>query len=146
MDKTPDKQLRDSLAEIALDWERRFAVAPRITDAIAEFDAASIVGTSIRIGIGRTKEDTAVLKGYDFRKGNTRYQVKANRPSGKRGSKVTLVAKCTNFDWDKLIWILYNEQYKPVEAYEFGCEDYKKLFAAKKRLSPNDMRKGVKLF
>jgi len=140
-----DKGLRDSLVKIALEWEKRFAVLPRITDAIAEFDAAKLVGTSIRIDEGREKEDTAVKKGSDFRKGNTLYQVKANRPSGKPGSEVTLVSKAKNFNWHKLIWILYDSKYCIIEAYEFTREQYKKLFATKKRLSPNDMRKGKRI-
>ena len=140
-----EKELRDLLVKTALEWEQRFAVAPRITDAIAEFDAARLVGTSIKIGEGRMKEDTAVQRGYDFKKGEIRYQVKANRPSGKHGSKVTLVAKPKNYEWDKLIWILYDTKYNIAEAYEFTCEQYKKLFALKRRLSPNDMRRGVKV-
>jgi hypothetical protein len=145
MTDNSDERLRESLVKIASEWEKRFAVSPRITDAVAEFDAAKLVGTSIRIDEGREKEDTAVKKRFDFRKGNTLYQVKANRPSGKLGSEVTLVSKAKNFNWHKLIWILYDSEYHIIEAYEFTREQYKKLFATKKRLSPNDMRKGKRI-
>ena len=140
-----DERLRNLLVEVALEWERRFAIAPRITDAIGEYDAAKLVGTSIRIGMGRDRGDTAVKKGFDFKKEDTLYQVKSNRPSGKLGSTVTLVGKAKNFDWNRLIWILYDSQYDIVEAYQFANNEYKRLFEKKKRLSPDDMRKGDKL-
>lgn len=140
-----DDQLRDLLVQISLEWERRFAVAPQITASIAEYDAAKLVGTSLRIGKGRVESDTAVTKGVDFRKGGIFYQVKSNRPSGKPGSKVTLVGKARSFDWHKLVWILYNRKYNIEEAWEFTRKTYRKLFESKKRISPDDMRKGTRL-
>ena len=144
--KLKDEELRNLLVSVSLEWEKRFAVAPHITSDIAEYDAARIVGTSLEVGKGRTKSDTAVMKGYDFWKKNERFQVKSNRPSGKPGSKVTLVGKASNFNWDKLVWILYNRDYVIQEAWEFEVDYYKKLFEIKKRLSPKDMRQGNKIF
>ena len=141
-----DDKLRDLLVQISLEWERRFAVAPQITASVAEYDAAKLVGTSLKIGKGRKKSDTAVTRGMDFRKDNIFYQVKSNRPSGKLGSKVTLVGKATNFDWHKLVWILYDRGYNIEEAWEFACNKYRELFEYKKRISPEDMRKGTKLY
>ena len=141
-----DDQLRDLLVQISLEWERRFAVAPQITASIAEYDAAKLAGTSLRIGKGRKESDTAVTKGVDFRKGDVFYQVKSNRPSGKPGSKVTLVGKATSFDWHKLVWILYDQEYNIEEAWEFTRNKYRQLFELKKRISPEDMRKGTKLY
>jgi hypothetical protein len=146
LSKLEDDMLRDLLVQISLEWERRFAVAPRITADVAEYDAAKLVGTSIKIGRGRRASDTAVMKGVDFRKGNEDYQVKCNRPSGKPGSVVTLVGKATTFDWDKLVWILYDREYKMQEAYEFTSDKYIKSFKSKKRLSPEDMRQGTRLY
>ncbi len=40
--KLKDDQLRDLLVQVSLEWERRFAVAPQITAAIAEYDAAKL--------------------------------------------------------------------------------------------------------
>jgi hypothetical protein len=141
-----DDKLRDLLVQISLEWERRFAVAPQITASVAEYDAAKLVGTSLKVGKGRKESDTAVTKGVDFRKDNIFYQVKSNRPSGKLGSKVTLVGKATNFDWHKLVWILYDRGYNIEEAWEFACNKYRELFESKKRISPEDMRKGTKLY
>ena len=140
-----DIQLRDLLVKVSLEWEKRFAVAPRITADIAEHDAARLVGTSLRVGKGRKESDTAVMKGVDFWKGEQRYQVKSNRPSGKPGSKVTLVGKSSNFDWDKLVWILYDREYKIEEVWEFTRDEYRKLFESKNRISPEDMRLGSRL-
>lgn len=144
--KLRDDQLRDLLVQVSLEWEKRFAVSPQITASIAEYDAAKLVGTSLRIGKGRIGTETAVTKGVDFRKGKVFYQVKANRPSGKPGSKVTLVGKATSFDWHKLIWILYDREYNIKEAWEFSRGKYRELFESKKRLSPKDMRKGNRLY
>jgi len=74
-----------------------------------------------------------------------RYQVKANRPSGKPGSKVTLVGKARNYDWDFLIWIHYTVEYQIQEAWLWSVFDYKASFAAVQRLSPEHMRQGEKL-
>jgi hypothetical protein len=141
-----DGELRDALVQVALEWEKRFAVAPRITCDIAEYDAAKLVNTSLKIGLGRKNEDTAVTRGCDFCKGKERYQVKSNRPSGKVGSVVTLVGKAQNYEWDKLIWILYDRNYKIQEAWIFNVNLYRELFESKSRLSPQDMRKGLRLY
>jgi hypothetical protein len=134
--------LRDRLVAAALEWQERFGVAPAITSALAEHDAALLVGHTMdsfsRDCIGRT----AVTKGCDFTHGGLRYQVKANRPSGNPGSFVTLVAKATNYDWDRLIWILYDKQYQMQEAWEWTVDDYRLAFHEQKRLSPAHMRLG----
>jgi hypothetical protein len=140
-----DDQLRNLLVKVSLEWEKRFAVAPRVTGDLAEYDAAKLKGTSLRIGKGRDVSDTAVKKGADFRYRNKGYQVKGNRPSGKKGSPVTLVTKAETDDWDMLIWILYNEEYRIQEARQFSYSLYHKLFKNKKRLSPQDMRLGRQL-
>ena len=57
-----------------------------------------------------------------------------------------MVPKAQNYEWDKLIWILYNTEYEIQEAWEWDVEKYKKEFDAKKRLSPDDYRQGKKLF
>ena len=92
------------------------------------------------------QDKTAVNKGADFIYKNTRYQVKANRPSGKKGSFVTMVPKASNYEWDKLIWILYDSKYVIQEAWEWSVQDYKIAFDRVKRLSPKDYRKGKCLY
>ena len=138
--------LRDELAKIALQWQERFGVAPSITSAISEYDAAKLVGMSEDEYSEYMKDKTAVSKGADFVFQNIRYQVKANRPSGKKGSFVTMVPKASNYEWDKLIWILYDKNYIMQEAWEWEVEDYKLEFDSKNRLSPNDYRKGRCLY
>ncbi len=92
------------------------------------------------------QDKTAVSKGSDFVFKNIRYQVKANRPSGKKGSFVTKVPKASNYDWDKLIWILYDKNYVIQEAWEWNVEDYKLAFDDIKRLSPQHYRQGNCLY
>jgi len=42
---SPDtEKLRDSLVAVTLEWERVFGVAPSITSAVSEYDAACLVG------------------------------------------------------------------------------------------------------
>ena len=138
--------LRDKLVKIALQWQERFGVAPSITSTISEYDAAMLVGMSENEYSEYMKDKTAVNKGSDFVFKNIRYQVKANRPSGKIGSFVTMVPKATNYEWDRLIWILYDKNYVIQEAWEWGVEEYKDAFDAIKRLSPDYYRKGRCLY
>lgn len=134
--------LRAALVDIALEWERRYGIAPAVTSAISEYDAARLVGhtpESLALdGVGRT----AVTRGLDFRFQSRRYQVKACRPSGKPGSKITKVPKATNYDWDLLIWLLYDRNFQVLEAWEWPAEAYKAAFHEVERLSPEMMRRG----
>ena len=116
--------LRDKLVNIALEWQDSFGVAPSITSALSEYDAAMLVGMPENEYSEYMKDKTAVSKGADFVFNNIRYQVKANRPSGKKGSFVTMVPKASNYEWDKLIWILYDKNYVIQEAWEWCVKDY----------------------
>ena len=138
--------LRENLVETALQWQKNFGVAPSITSAISEYDAAMLIGMSESEYSEYMQDKTAVSKGSDFVFKNIRYQVKANRPSGKKGSFVTKVPKASNYDWDKLIWILYDKNYVIQEAWEWNVEDYKLAFADIKRLSPQHYRQGNCLY
>jgi hypothetical protein len=75
--------LRKTLVAGALEWERRYGVAPAITSAISEYDAARLVGHSPKSFGQDCVGRTAVTRGTDFCHNNVRYQVKANRPSGR---------------------------------------------------------------
>lgn len=138
--------LRNKLVDLALEWQGNFGVAPSITSAISEYDAAMLIGMLESEYSDYMKDKTAVSKGADFVYKNTRYQVKANRPSGKKGSFVTMVPKASNYEWDKLIWILYDSKYEIQEAWEWSVHDYQNAFDNIKRLSPNDYRKGQCLY
>ncbi len=138
--------LRDKLVEISLEWQERFGVAPQITTVLSEYDSAMLVGMSEKEYSDYMQDKTAVQKGFDFIFNGIRYQVKANRPSGKIGSFVTMVPKATNYNWDKLIWILYDKNYVMQEAWEWNVDDYKTAFDSIKRLSPAHYRKGKCLY
>ena len=140
--------MRNELVKIALAWQNKFGVAPSVTSAVSEYDAAMLVGMSEKEYSDFMQCRTAVSKGSDFEFEGKKYQVKANRPSGKKGSLVTRVPKARNYEWDILIWILYNESYEIQEVWQWDKNDYKKEFENRKRLSPKDYRmgKGVRLF
>ncbi len=138
-------ELRQKLVDIAIVWERTFGNAPSVTSALSEFDAAQLVGYPIEEYAASMQGVTTVQKGYDFKYQGVRYQVKGNRPSGKRGSFVTLVPKAKNYDWDFLVWILYNPQYEIQEAWLWEVSAYKAAFDLIKRLSPSHYRQGKKL-
>lgn len=137
--------IRDELVRIALEWEKRFSVCPSITSSISEYDAAMLLGCDSKEYEQNMRGRTSVSKGFDFTYGSVRYQIKANRPSGKKGSKVTLVSQAKNYEFDFLIWILYDTGYNMVEAWKFSVNDYKQRFETKNRLSPDDMRHGQRL-
>ena len=81
--------LRTRLVKVTLAWEKSFGNAPLITTVVSELDAARLVGSSLEDYSSTMQEMTAVQKGHDFIFNGARYQVKGNRPSGKRGSFVT---------------------------------------------------------
>lgn len=137
--------LRARLIDAVLEWERLFAVAPSATSAISEFDAALMVGHTPETFAAQARGRTAVSRGTDFVLDGVSYHVKANRPSGKPGSFVTLVAQAGNYEWDRLIWILYDPKFVVQEAWLWTVDDYRREFDALKRLSPNHMRRGVRL-
>ena len=126
-------KLRNILVDVALQWQASFGIAPSITSSISEYDAAMLVGMSEKEYSDYMRDKTAVAKGTDFVYRNIRYQVKANRPSGKKGSKVTMVPKTSNYEWDRLIWILYDKDYVMQEAWEWYMKDYKMAFENKKK-------------
>jgi hypothetical protein len=137
--------IRQQLISTALEWQRVFGVAPAITSALSEYDVAILVGCSEEDYSRFMQDRTAVSKGADFIHGGKRYQVKANRPSGKPGSPVTLVAKAKNYDWDYLIWLHYTKGYEIQEAWIWEVDDYARAFHAVARLSPAHMRQGRRL-
>ena len=139
------ENLRKKLVESALEWELAFGNAPCITSVISELDAALILGASAKEYSVSMQGMTSVRKGYDFRFNGVRYQVKANRPSGKPGSFVTLAGKARNYEWDYLIWILYNPKYEIREAWLWEVSAYKAAFDAIMRLSPSHYRRGKRL-
>jgi hypothetical protein len=138
--------LRSRLVELALQWQERFGVAPAITGAISEFDAAMMVGLTEEDYCQGCSARTAVTRGHDFIHDGHRYQVKANRPSGKPGSPVTLVGKAKNYDWDRLVWILYDRAFTIQEAWLWTVGEYRDRFEETGRLSPHHMRIGTRLF
>ncbi len=139
--------LREELVTIALKWQKNFGVAPSITSSISEYDSAVKIVKMPEIEYSKIMENkTAVTKGSDFEYQGKKYQVKANRPSGRKGSKVTRVPKAKNYDWDILIWILYNVNYEIQEGYQFEVSEYKELFHDKERLSPSDYRLGNSVY
>lgn len=139
-------RLRRSVVESALTWQAKCGVAPSITSVISEFDAAKLIGCDAMEYSEQMVHRTAVSKYYDFIYNKARYQVKANRPSGKPGSKVTWVPKPSNYEWDYLIWILYDTTYNIEEAWIWEMGEYKTNFDEKKRMSPDDMRRGKRLY
>lgn len=64
---------------------------------------------------------------------------------GKPGSFVTLVPKAKNFDWDVLIWILYNKGYEIEEAWSWEAAAYRQAFEFEKRLAPIHYRAGTRV-
>jgi hypothetical protein len=139
------ERLREQLVEATLAWERTFGNAPLITTVLSEYDAARLIGCPIDAYSSVMQGMTAVQKGHDFIFNGDRYQVKGNRPSGKPGSFVTWVPKATNYNWDYLVWILYDSQYQIQEAWQWDVAAYVEAFDAVKRLSPAHLRLGKRL-
>ena len=54
-------------------------------------------------------------------------------------------SKGENYDWDYLVWILYDTQYQIQEAWLWEVAAYVEAFDAVKRLSPAHLRRGKRL-
>ena len=139
------KNLREKLVQATLAWEMAFGNAPQITTVLSEYDASRLIGCTIDEYSCAMRGTTAVQKGHDFVFNGHKYQVKGNRPSGKPGSAVTWVPKATNYDWDYLIWVLYDPHYRVQEAWQWDVSSYRDAFHSIKRLSPSHLRLGTKL-
>src|SRR5207244_12966830 len=82
---------------------------------------------------------TAVTRGTDFCCNGLRYQIKACRPSGKPGSFIAWVPKATNYEWDRLVWLLYDREFQLLEAWKWCVAAFPTSFDTIKRLSPAHM-------
>jgi len=138
-------ELREQLIKLCLDWEKLLGVAPHITGAISEFDAMKLIGMSEKEILDESKDKTSRQKGHDFIHNDVKYQVKANRPSYRKNSPVTITAKAKNYDFDKLIWILYNQEFVIQEAYEWNVNEYKEKCEFLKQVRPVHLRQGKRV-
>ncbi|RJE91385.1 hypothetical protein D3P07_00955 [Paenibacillus sp. 1011MAR3C5] len=137
--------MRNKLVAMALQWQEVFGIAPSVISAVSEFDAARLIGCPFDGYVQSVHTNSAVTKGHDFIYEGIRYQVKACRPSGKKGSKITKVPKARNYEWDKLIWIMYDECFAMREAWIWDVVDYRNAFGNMTRISPEGMRAGISL-
>ncbi len=141
--------IRDQLVQTVLKWENMFGFFPGqagITAAVSEYDAAMMLGHNEAEYIISIAGRGPVGRGHDFVFEKKRIQVKANRPGGRPGDAVWNAGPKVKTDgWDILIYILYDKDYVPQEAYKFDCDTYERLFSDKKSLRLDDMRKGNKL-
>ncbi|MFA4626398.1 hypothetical protein P2A10_02075 [Xanthomonas perforans] len=142
IEKIAMENLRQQLVDAALSWEAAFGNAPSITSVLSEYAAAVLLGCSLADYSACMRGATAVQRGHDFVCQGLRYQVKGNRPSGKQGSTVTLVPKPSNYEWDRLIWVLYSPSYEIQEAWLWEVEEYRNRFDSLPRLGPTHMRRG----
>jgi len=137
--------LRNQMVAIALEWQRRYSVAPSITATISEYDAARLVGVPEERMADAIGDASAVRRGFDFSWDGVRYQVKANRPSGRKGSPVTKCAKASNYDFDVLLWLLYDPAYALQEAWRWDVADYERVCGPLVHVRPQHMRLGARL-
>lgn len=66
--------------------------------------------------------------------------------SGKPSSFVTRVAKASNHDWDKSVWLLYDRLYALQEAWEWNATAYQQAFHEQAHVRSPDMRRGRRIF
>jgi len=58
---------------------------------------------------------------------------------------VTRVPKPSNYEWDELIWILYNPAYEIQEAWQWSVGRFRDQLDVVTRISPAHMRAGRRL-
>jgi len=148
--------MKDKLVKLALEWEDKFGVAPRITASISEYDAAMVTGMTEDEYSQEMQDKTAVGEGYDFEYNKLKYQVKGSRPSKKREKEhpkdpVTKVGKAAieykdvSKPWDKLIWVLYDKKFEPQGAWEWDFDDYKREITPLEYVRPGHMKRGKQI-
>jgi len=138
--------IRQQLVSTALEWQQRFGVAPAITSALSEYDAAILVGCTEEDYSVYMHNMTAVARGKDFVHDGKRYQIKACRPANNEPrARVWHVPKAKNYEWDYLIWIHYTPAYEIYEAWCWNVDDYQSAFDSVNIISPDHMRKGTRL-
>lgn len=138
--------LRDQLVSIALEWQRTYGNAPAITGTLGEYDAAILVGCTEDEYRTQMRERSVVARDYDFVHQDLRYQVRANRPSGRRGSPVTLVAKPRRYEWDYFVWVHFHTDFRLREVWRWTVADFRAQLGDVPRLSPSHVRRGERLF
>jgi hypothetical protein len=139
------KLLRDRLADVALEWENKYGVSlgtsPRVTPAIAEYDAARLIGVSEEkygeLDRGRGNAFYFIYKGKRYRTRGSRHESLSERPEG-----TVIYEKPTDFEWDYFIFILYRKSYVIEEAWLWEAASYKEFFDQNDKMSFNDMRQG----
>lgn len=139
------KDYRKSLIDIALAWEKDIGNFPKITSAISEYDAATmIVGMSHEQYASSMLGVSQVRKGFDFEFQGVRYQIKADRIGPGRGEP-SANRKPSNWCWDKFIWIKYNDIFHPLEAWLWNVKDFRERFENFKSVRPKQLRLGLRV-
>src|SRR5438552_17474728 len=137
--------LRTTLVALVPEWEKRYGVAPFITAAVSEHDAARLVGhtpeTFSLDCVGRT----AVTRGTDFVATVFGIRSKLVGLAEDPVRSFTWVPKATNYEWDRLVWLLYDREFQLLEAWKWCVADFQSSFDTIKRLSPAHMRTGRRL-
>ena len=138
-------ELRNRLVSVALEWERVFGVEPLILSTVSEYDAARLVGHTDDSYRQDRLRRTAVTYGSDFTYNGLRYHIKANQAGSRAGSFVSRVSEARNYNWDILIWLLYDHNFIIQEAWEWEVGRYRAEFEGRSPLSVSDMRQGKRL-
>ena len=58
---------------------------------------------------------------------------------------MTSVVRASNYEWGRLLWLLYDRAYVLQEAWEWEVGAYRAALGGRARLAPADMRGGRQL-
>jgi hypothetical protein len=138
------ESLRDRLCEVASKWEEKYRARLSIISAIAEFDAARIIGLSEEEYVERERGGR-FSSGFIFREMRYRVMGTQRKELGERPGSTVIHKKPTNYDWDYLIWIRYNKLFVIEEVWRWNVVAYKEYFHQRDSMTLNDMRLGENL-
>ena len=137
---------REQLISQSLAWESAFGKSPSITGELGEIDAIFSLGFLTPETLRKRRSASAVKSKSDFEVNGLRYQVKANRPSGRPGSKVTKIGVPKPDGWDELLWVLYNKDYRVQEFWKIDHRTFWQALGGNKHLRPKIIRdSGIRL-
>lgn len=122
-------EITDRLIKCSIEFENQTGIVPAVSSALSEIDAMIGIGMSEKDIFGYKIKQKTRQKGHDFEYRGLKYQVKVDRESIKEGfgpgknKHNSLISP--RGEWDVLIWIEYDCDYKIISAYKWTKKDFK---------------------
>lgn len=140
------EHLYNDLINISLKWEKEYGIVPKILPEILKYDAVIYIDYDLDAYAKQIKTRKTNPSGYDILFKGKKYLVKGGRRIGENISTISPMDKPKNKNWDYLIWILYDQEFKVLEVWQWENKVFYKKFQNKTRITADKMRTGKYLY